>query len=73
MSWDLRPRLARVAQKKPEVVGCWTGEGARCRIGDPEYGAELERLDRGVTERAAEMIASERLGRASRRSKTRHS
>jgi len=58
-----RTGLARVLQKNPHVVSWWAGEGAKIRINDPEYAAELDRLDQGVAARAAEMTASERVGR----------
>jgi hypothetical protein len=48
--------------KTPDVVSWWAGEGAKRRIGDPEYAAELDRLDRAVAAKAAELAAAGRLG-----------
>jgi hypothetical protein len=58
-----RSRLARVLQMNPNVVSWWAGEGAKIRINDPAFAAEFDRLGQGVAARAAEMTASERVGR----------
>jgi len=60
-----RVGLARVLQKNPDVVSWWAGEGAKSRVSDPAYAAELDRLDEGVATTAAEMAASGRPGRTS--------
>jgi hypothetical protein len=44
------------------MVSWWAGEGAKKRINDQEYAAELDRLDENLAARAAEMTAAERLG-----------
>ena len=56
-----RRGLARVLQKNPDVVSWWAGEGAKSRVSEPGYAAELDRLDRGVAARAAELGAQGRL------------
>jgi len=60
-----RTGLARVLQKNPDVVSWWAGEGAKSRVSDPAYAAELDRLDQGVATTAEEMAASGRLGQTS--------
>jgi hypothetical protein len=60
-----RTSLAEVLRKNPDVVSWWAGEGAKRRIGDPEYAAELDRLDRAVASKAAELAAAGRLGSTS--------
>jgi putative transposase len=57
-----RTGLARVLQKNPDMVSWWAGQGAKSRINDPEYAAELDRLDKGLAAKAAKMKESERLG-----------
>ena len=57
-----RTSLAEVLCKNPDVVSWWAGEGAKRRIADPEYAAELDRLDRAVAAKAAELAAAGRLG-----------
>ena len=52
----------RVLRKNPDVVSWWAGQGAKSRINDPEYAAELDRLDEGLAAKAAKMKESERLG-----------
>ena len=54
--------LARVLRKNPDMVSWWAGQGAKCRVSDPDYEAELDRLDEGLAERAAEMTQEERFG-----------
>ncbi len=61
-----RTGLARVLQKNPDMVSWWAGEGAKSRINDPEYAAELDRLDENLATRAAEMTEVERLGKLSK-------
>jgi REP element-mobilizing transposase RayT len=57
-----RTGLARVMQKNPDMVSWWAGEGAKSRVNDPKYAAELERLDEGLATKAAKMTEAERLG-----------
>jgi len=57
-----RIALARVLQKNPDMVSWWAGQGAKCRVNDPEYAAEFDRLDEGLAAKAAEMTEVERLG-----------
>lgn len=54
--------LARVLQKNPDMVSWWAGEGAKRRINDPKFAAELDRLDETLASRAAAMTTEERLG-----------
>jgi REP element-mobilizing transposase RayT len=56
-----RTGLARVLQKNPDMVSWWAGQGAKNRINDPNYAAALDRLDEGLSARAAKMKESERL------------
>jgi hypothetical protein len=49
-------------QKNPDMVSWWAGEGAKSRVNDPNYAAELERLDEGLATKAAKMTEAERLG-----------
>lgn len=57
-----RVGLARVMQKNPDMVSWWAGEGAKRRISDPEYAANLNRLDKALASRVAAMTTEERLG-----------
>ncbi len=45
-----------------QVASWWAGEGAKCRINDPEHAAELDRPDQSMAATAAEMTAPERFG-----------
>jgi hypothetical protein len=49
-------------RENPDMVSWWAGEGAKSRIDDPEYPAQLERLDEGLFEKATKMTATERIG-----------
>jgi REP element-mobilizing transposase RayT len=42
--------LAAVLNKNPDVVSWWVGEGVRRRLEDQEFAAELDRLDRELSE-----------------------
>jgi hypothetical protein len=57
-----RTGLARVLEKNPDMVSFWAGEGAKSRVNNPEYAAELDRLDEGLAAKAAKMTSWERLG-----------
>ncbi len=57
-----RVGLAKVLQKNPDMVSWWAGEGAKSRISDPEYAAELDRLDERLASRVAAMTSGERFG-----------
>jgi putative transposase len=57
-----RVGLARVLQKNPDMVSWWAGEGAKRRISDPNFAAELNRLDEALAAKAAAMTTGERLG-----------
>ena len=58
-----RTGLASALQKNPDMVSWWAGEGAKSRINDPEYAAELDRLDKALAAKAAEMTEAERLAK----------
>jgi hypothetical protein len=60
-----RTALARVLQKNPDVVSWWAGEGAQRRIDDPQFAAELDRVDKDVARKAAELTRAERMGTTS--------
>ena len=62
-----RTGLARVLQKNPDVVSWWAGEGAKSRVSDPAYAAQLDRLDRGIAPRSRWLVNS-----AGQGSKARH-
>jgi REP element-mobilizing transposase RayT len=57
-----RTGLARVLEKNPDMVSFWAGEGAKSRVNNPEYAAELDRLDEGLAAKAAKMTSWEPLG-----------
>jgi REP element-mobilizing transposase RayT len=56
--------LARSLRKNPDMVSWWAGQGAKKRVEDSEYAAELDRLDRVLAAKAAKMTAAERSGQA---------
>ena len=56
-----RTELAKVLQKNPDVVSWWAGEGAARRMEDPEFAAQLDRMDQELARRASRMTPSERL------------
>jgi REP element-mobilizing transposase RayT len=60
-----RTELARVLQKNPDVISWWAGEGAQKRIDDPQFAAELDRVDKEVARKAANLTRAERMGTTS--------
>lgn len=57
-----RVGLARILRKNPDMVSWWAGEGAKSRISDPEYAAEIDRLDKALASKVAAMTTEERFG-----------
>lgn len=57
-----RTGLARVMHKNPDMVSYRAGEGAKSRVADPKYAAELDRLDEALAKRVAKITEAERLG-----------
>jgi REP element-mobilizing transposase RayT len=57
-----RTALARILRKNPDMVSWWAGRGARRRLGDPGYAAELDELDKALASKAAKLTEAERLG-----------
>jgi REP element-mobilizing transposase RayT len=56
-----RTGLARVMNKNPDMVSYWAGEGAKRRMIDPKYAAELDRLDEDLAKKVAKLSEGERL------------
>ena len=57
-----RTSLAKVMRKNPDMVSFWAGEGAKSRLGDPEFAAKLDRLDDDLAKKTAKMPKADRLG-----------
>ena len=57
-----RTALAKVLQKNPDMVSWWAGRGAKRRLEDPGYAAELDELDKALASKAAKLTGAERLG-----------
>ena len=55
--WGQRTgKLARVLNKHPVVVSRWVREGSRLREEDQEFSAELEALDKALSEKSLELL-----------------
>jgi len=57
-----RTALATVLRKNPDMVSWWAGRGAKRRMADAGYAAELDSLDANLASRAAAMTEVERSG-----------
>lgn len=60
-----RTRLAKVLHKNPDVLSWWAGEGATLRTEDPEFAAELDRMDKALSRKATKFSPAERMGQTS--------
>lgn len=60
-----RKELAKVLDKNPDVISWWAGEGVMRRMKDPEFAAQIDRVDQKLARIVSTLTASERLNSTS--------
>jgi hypothetical protein len=54
-----RKELARVLEKNPDTISWWAGEGAMRRMEDPDFEAQMNRVDEELDQIARNLTASQ--------------